>query len=75
MSVIVITTFQDFRASLIEMKRNTAERANQRAVEDLIKRGGTIRQKYELYLKQQWERREALVQMGNLSGMFKLLVK
>lgn len=28
--------------------------------------------RYELYLRQQWERREALVAMGNLSGMFKV---
>jgi hypothetical protein len=28
-----------------------------------------------LLLQQQWERREALVQMGNLSGIFKFLLK
>lgn len=35
----------------------------------------TVLRRYELYLSQQWERREALVAMGNLSGVFKVLVK
>jgi hypothetical protein len=66
---------QDFRASLLEMKRSSQEARNKRAVQDLLKRGGTVRQKYELFLQQQWERREALVQMGNLSGVYKFAVK
>ncbi len=44
-------------------------------VEDLVTRGGTIRDRYELLLQQQWERRKALAQMGELSGMFKFLVR
>lgn len=44
-------------------------------VNDLVKRGGTIRQKYDLYLQQQWERRQALVQLGECSGMYKVVIK
>ena len=44
-------------------------------MEDLLKKGGTIRQKYELLLLQQWERRQTLVQLGECSGMFKIMVK
>eukprot|EP00798_Chlamydomonas_sp_ICE-L_P029703 gene29703-5138_t len=66
---------QDFRGSLLEMKRNSGERYYTKQIEDLVKKGGSIRDKYELYLQQQWERRESLAQLGELSGMFKFLVK
>ncbi|KAJ9512204.1 hypothetical protein QJQ45_012753 [Haematococcus lacustris] len=65
----------DFRGALIEMRRTTQENRNKKMLDDLLRKGGTTRQKYELFLQQQWERREALVQMGNLSGMFKFMVK
>ncbi|KAL6751193.1 hypothetical protein V8C86DRAFT_2784005 [Haematococcus lacustris] len=66
---------QDFRGALIEMRRTTQENRNKKMLDDLLRKGGTTRQKYELFLQQQWERREALVQMGNLSGMYKFMVK
>mmetsp|Transcript_18611 Transcript_18611/g.39978 ORF Transcript_18611/g.39978 Transcript_18611/m.39978 type:complete len:487 (+) Transcript_18611:206-1666(+) len=66
---------KDFRGSLLEMRRNQQEKTNQKAVDDLIKNGGSIRDRYELYLKQQWERRESLAQMGQLTGVYKILVK
>lgn len=43
---------KDFRSTLLEMKQAAGERKNQRAVEDLIKKGCTIRERYELYLQQ-----------------------
>ena len=43
---------KDFRSTLLEMKQASGERKNQKAVEDLIKNGGSIRERYELYLKQ-----------------------
>ncbi|GAX80561.1 hypothetical protein CEUSTIGMA_g7998.t1 [Chlamydomonas eustigma] len=66
---------KDIRGTLLQMKQASDENKNQKAIEDLIKSGGTIRQKYDLYLKQQWARRESLAQMGQLSGVYKSMVK
>jgi hypothetical protein len=44
-------------------------------VEELVRKGGSIRQRYDLYLQQQWERRQALVQLGEASGMFRYIIK
>ncbi|EFJ42386.1 hypothetical protein VOLCADRAFT_119452 [Volvox carteri f. nagariensis] len=66
---------QDFRGALLERQRVSTEARYKKQVEDLVKRGGTIRQKYDLYLQQQWERRRALVQLGECSGMYKMVIK
>mmetsp|Transcript_20581 Transcript_20581/g.53680 ORF Transcript_20581/g.53680 Transcript_20581/m.53680 type:complete len:859 (+) Transcript_20581:104-2680(+) len=66
---------QDFRASFVESRRVAKENNNTKAVDDLVKKGGSIRERYDLLMKQQWERREALVQLGNLSGIYKFLIK
>lgn len=44
-------------------------------VDDMMKKGGTIRQKYDLFLQQQWQRRISLAQLGEASGAYRLLVK
>ncbi|GFR46724.1 hypothetical protein Agub_g8347 [Astrephomene gubernaculifera] len=66
---------QDFRGALLESKRLSTEARYRRQIEDLVKRGGSIRQKFDTYLQQQWERRQALVQLGECSGMFKMVIK
>ncbi|GLI62677.1 hypothetical protein VaNZ11_005353 [Volvox africanus] len=66
---------QDFRGALLERQRAVKEACFKKHVDDLVKRGGTIRQKYDLYLQQQWERRQALVQLGECSGMYKMVIK
>ena len=43
---------KDFRSTLLQMQQASGERKNQKAVADLVKKGCTIRERYELYLKQ-----------------------
>ncbi len=43
---------QDFRGTLLQMRQAAGEKKNQKEIDDLVKRGGSIREKYELYLKQ-----------------------
>lgn len=66
---------KDFRGQFLESRRTVSENKYQAQVDSLVKKGCTVRQKYELYLKQQWERREGLAQLGQMSGVFKFLVK
>jgi len=44
-------------------------------VDLLMSNGGTISEKYDLLWKQQMQRRESLVQLGNATGVWKALVK
>ncbi|GLC55867.1 hypothetical protein PLESTB_001037700 [Pleodorina starrii] len=66
---------QDFRGALLERQRVSTEARYKKQIADLVKRGGTIRQKYDMYLQQQWERRQSLVQLGECSGMYKMVIK
>ncbi|KAL8141060.1 hypothetical protein V2J09_007081 [Rumex salicifolius] len=66
---------QDFRGTLIRQQRERSERNKQAEVDDLVKSGGTIRDKYALLWKQQMERRRQLAQLGSATGVYKTLVK
>ncbi|KAG2483941.1 hypothetical protein HYH03_017261 [Edaphochlamys debaryana] len=66
---------QDFRGAMLESRRAATEAKYGKQVADLVKRGGTVRQKYELYLQQQWERRQTLVALGECSGVYRVVVK
>jgi hypothetical protein len=44
----VFVTSQDFRGALLEVKRSSGEARFKKQVEDLIKRGGSIRERYVL---------------------------
>lgn len=65
----------DFRARLFHAARARSEERNQAAVDDLIARGGSIRDKYALLWEQQWARRETLSAVGNATGIWKLAVR
>ncbi|KAG2452955.1 hypothetical protein HYH02_002292 [Chlamydomonas schloesseri] len=66
---------QDFRGALLERQRVAGEAKYKKQIDDLVKRGGTIRARYDLYLQHQWERRQSLVQLGECSGMYKIVIK
>lgn len=65
----------DFRGWLFNVARQQSEAKNSAAVTELMKSGGTVREKYALLWKQQWTRRETLSMVGNASGIWKLAVK
>ena len=65
----------DFRGWIFETTRAQSEARNKSAVDELVKNGGTVKQKYELLWKQQWTRRETLSMVGNATGIWKLAVK
>ncbi|KAG2425703.1 hypothetical protein HXX76_013545 [Chlamydomonas incerta] len=66
---------QDFRGALLERQRVAGEAKYKKQIDDLVKRGGTIRARYDLCLQHQWERRQSLVQLGECSGMYKIVIK
>ncbi len=73
----MITRFlpDDFRGWLFETTRAQSEARNKAAVDELVRNGGTVRDKYDLLWKQQWARRETLSMVGNATGVWKLAVR
>eukprot|EP00243_Klebsormidium_subtile_P001512 TRINITY_DN12686_c0_g1_i1.p1 TRINITY_DN12686_c0_g1~~TRINITY_DN12686_c0_g1_i1.p1 ORF type:complete len:448 (-),score=130.43 TRINITY_DN12686_c0_g1_i1:330-1673(-) len=65
---------QDFRGTLIQMQRERSETKRQLEVEELVKGGASISEKYQLLWRQQMERRKTLAALGNATGMFRVLV-
>ena len=65
----------DFRGMIMESARQQKEAKFKRAIAELERKGRSVRSKYELYLEQQWERRESLAALGASSGVYKFLVK
>lgn len=47
---------QDFRGTLIQMQRERSEAKRQLEVEELVKGGASISEKYQLLWRQQMER-------------------
>jgi len=66
---------QDFRGSVLAFQRSRTEKRFAGEVDLLMSNGGTISEKYDLLWKQQMQRRESLVQLGNATGVWKALVK
>lgn len=56
------------RARLFSAARSKSEKRNAAALDDLIRRGGSIRDKYRLLWQQQWVRRESIVSIANVSA-------
>lgn len=65
----------DIRGRLFNQASARSEQRSAAALTALEEAGGTVREKYELLWKQQFERRENLSAIGNASGAFKLLVR
>mmetsp|Transcript_12136 Transcript_12136/g.36993 ORF Transcript_12136/g.36993 Transcript_12136/m.36993 type:complete len:457 (+) Transcript_12136:65-1435(+) len=65
----------DMRTRLLQRGRERKEQQYKAAVDDLVRNGGTIRQKFDLYWEQQWERRARLAEVGSASGMWKAVIK
>lgn len=65
---------QDFRLSMIRYTKERKETAFKAEVDELVKKGGSIEDKYKLLWAQQMQRRESLVQLSNASGMWKALI-
>lgn len=66
---------QDFRGNMFHAIRQRSERNNQSAIDDVVARGGSLRDKYDLLWDQQWKRRENLAMIGNATGVWKWLVR
>lgn len=66
---------QDFRTKMIEKRSLKKEAKRKQEVVQLIKKGGSVTEKYELLLKHQAERRKALVELGECKGVFRWLIR
>ncbi|GMH35498.1 hypothetical protein BSKO_03366 [Bryopsis sp. KO-2023] len=66
---------RDFRSKIMEGKNAKREKKREREVANLLKKGGSVTQKYELLLKHQAERRKGLVELGQCKGVFRWLVR
>ncbi len=73
----VVASFlpQDFRGQLFQQVRARSEAKNKAEVEELVRSGASVSEKFELLWKQQWARRETLGAVGNATGIWKALVK
>jgi len=65
---------KDFRMTMLQYARSRKEIAYAAEVDALVKRGGTIKEKYDLLWNQQMQRRESLVALGNATGIYKAIV-
>eukprot|EP01088_Endostelium_zonatum_P016274 TRINITY_DN4329_c0_g1_i1.p1 TRINITY_DN4329_c0_g1~~TRINITY_DN4329_c0_g1_i1.p1 ORF type:complete len:465 (-),score=153.82 TRINITY_DN4329_c0_g1_i1:70-1464(-) len=63
------------RLTIIKMSRERTESSNTSAIDSLIKRGGSIHEKYDLYWDQQLARRQTLVNIGEATGPYKWVIK
>ena len=63
------------RLTIIKVSRERTESNNTTAIDNLIKRGGTIHEKYDLYWDQQLARRQTLVNIGEATGPYKWVIK
>lgn len=59
---------------MIRYTKERKETAFKAEVEELVKKGGSIEEKYKLLWAQQMQRRESLVQLSNASGVWKALI-
>ena len=59
---------------MIRYTKERKETAFKAEVDELVKKGGSIEDKYKLLWAQQMQRRESLVQLSNASGMWKALI-
>lgn len=66
---------KDFRSAIVRRRANKAEKKRRKAVKKLVNQGGSATEKYELLLKHQMQRRQALVNLGKCKGVFRWLVK
>uniref|UniRef100_A0A7S1XEX4 GOLD domain-containing protein n=1 Tax=Compsopogon caeruleus TaxID=31354 RepID=A0A7S1XEX4_9RHOD len=66
---------QDLRITGLRMANERKEAKNRAAVESLMEHGGSVSDKYELLWQQQWERRKTLVDLGNATGIWRVVVK
>jgi len=65
---------KDFRMTMLQYARSRKETAYAAEVDALVKRGCTIKEKYDLLWNQQMQRRESLVALGNATGIYKAIV-
>jgi len=64
----------DFRARLFKAQTDRSEAARKAEVEALIKRGGSVKEKFEMIRKHQNARRERLAMIGNMQGVYKSML-
>lgn len=66
---------QDFRTGMIEKKSQKKEEKRKKELTQLIQKGASVTQRYELLLKHQAERRKSLVELGQCKGVFRWLIR
>eukprot|EP01105_Mastigella_eilhardi_P027597 TRINITY_DN85_c1_g1_i1.p1 TRINITY_DN85_c1_g1~~TRINITY_DN85_c1_g1_i1.p1 ORF type:complete len:437 (+),score=157.66 TRINITY_DN85_c1_g1_i1:404-1714(+) len=66
---------QGFRASVVTYFRERSEQRYAAEQAQLLSSGGTIQAKFDLLWKQQLERRQSLVNIGNVTGTHKAFIK
>ncbi|KAJ8904529.1 hypothetical protein NDN08_001047 [Rhodosorus marinus] len=65
----------DWRKKVINSLRERKETKYKAAVETLLSNGGTLAEKYDLYWKQQFERRASLAALSTESGVKKFAIR
>uniref|UniRef100_A0A7S2ZN86 GOLD domain-containing protein n=1 Tax=Rhodosorus marinus TaxID=101924 RepID=A0A7S2ZN86_9RHOD len=65
----------DWRKKVINSLRERKETKYQAAVDALLINGGSLAEKYDLYWKQQYDRRAALAALGTESGVKKFAIR
>jgi len=65
----------DFRMTLLNYKRDRDEKALAKQVADMMAKGASIKEKYNMLWAHQMKRRQALVDIGNASGVLKWIVQ
>ena len=72
----LVKTFlpNDFRLSIFNSYRARSEANSKAAVDALVANGGSIQERYDLLWKQEFDRRQSLVNLGNASGIWRFLI-
>ena len=66
---------KDFRGNIVRQQKERKDAARKQEIEELVARGGSIREKYELLARHQIDKRKTLASLGASTGVFRYVIK
>lgn len=66
---------KDFRGNIVRQQKERKDAARRQEIEELVARGGSIREKYELLARHQIDKRKTLASLGASTGVFRNVIK
>jgi len=65
---------KDFRGDIVRQQKERKDATRQKEIEELVERGGSIKEKYELLARHQLDKRKTLASLGESTGIFRYVI-